>query len=174
MPISWNTVIFKFHLIFATDERRIVKGKAFHTVFCGSPLIRVSFVATDQWASPKHLMEALSRQNSSLIGRKIQAKFESDCISRSGHRCKITEPNVIILVSFFSAEDALSNGVKKYEIFCSQGTENPPFPFFFGTPGIDKMGVVSASFPIFSLLRNSKNYSEELCKMCYFGLQKDW
>ena len=33
MPISWNTVIFKFRLIFATDDRRIVKGKAFHTVF---------------------------------------------------------------------------------------------------------------------------------------------
>ena len=27
-------------------------------VFCGSPLVRVSFVATDQRAPPKHLMEA--------------------------------------------------------------------------------------------------------------------
>ena len=34
-----------------------MSGKAFHMVFCESPLIRVSFVATDQWASPKHLME---------------------------------------------------------------------------------------------------------------------
>ena len=56
-------------------------------------------------------MEALSRHNSSLIGRKNQAKFENDCISRSGHRFKITQPNLMILVSFSSAEDALSNDV---------------------------------------------------------------
>ena len=71
----YNTVIFKFWLIFATDEQRIVKGKAFHTVFCGSPLIRVSFVAMDQWASPNHLMEALSRHNSLLIGRKKSSEI---------------------------------------------------------------------------------------------------
>ena len=42
----------------------------------------------------------------------------------------------MILVSFSSAEDALSNDVKKkYNTFTSQGTENPPFRFF-GTPGI--------------------------------------
>ena len=44
----------------------------------------------------------------------------------------------MILVSFSSAEDALSNDVKKYTTFRMQGTENPPFLFFFGTPGIDK------------------------------------
>ena len=41
----------------------------------------------------------------------------------------------MILVSFSSAEDALSNCVKKYNTFSSQGTENLPFAFF-GTPGI--------------------------------------
>ena len=30
MPISWNTVIFKFRWIFATDEGRIVSGQTFH------------------------------------------------------------------------------------------------------------------------------------------------
>ena len=110
-----------------------MKGKAFHTVFCGSPLIHGSFVTTDQWASPKHLMEALSRHNSSFIGRKNQAKFFNDCISRSGHRFKITQPNLMILVSFSFVEDALSNDVKKYEIFSSQGTENPPFHFWGDT-----------------------------------------
>ena len=109
-----------------------MKGKAFHMVFCGSPLIRGSFVATDQWASPKHLMEALSRHNSSLI-----VTFENDCILRSGHRFKITQPNLmilIILVSFCSVEDALSNDDNKYDIFSSEGTENPPFRFFWGHP----------------------------------------
>ena len=41
----------------------------------------------------------------------------------------------MILVSFSSAEDALSNDVKIYDIFCSQGAENLPFRFL-GTPGI--------------------------------------
>ena len=116
-----------------TDEQKIVKGKAFNTVFCRSSLIRVSFVATDQRASPKHLMEALSRHNSSLIGRKNQAKFENDFITRSGHRFKITQPNLMILVSFSSAEGALSNNVKKYDIFSSQGTENLLFCFILDT-----------------------------------------
>ena len=39
-----------------------MSGKAVHMVFCGSQLIRVSFVATDQWAAPKHLMEVFSRR----------------------------------------------------------------------------------------------------------------
>ena len=35
----------------------------------------------------------------------------------------------MILVSFSSAEDALSNDVKKYTTFRMQDTENPPFRF---------------------------------------------
>ena len=102
MPTSWNTVIFKLCLIFATDERRIVLGKAFHEVFSGSPLIRGNKRNTDQWASTKHYMEGFSRHNSSLIGRKNQVKFENYCISRNGHRIKITQPSIMILVSFSS------------------------------------------------------------------------
>ena len=32
LQTSWNTVIFKFRWIFATDERRIVSGQTFHTL----------------------------------------------------------------------------------------------------------------------------------------------
>ena len=74
-------------------------------------------------------MEGFSRHNSSLIGRKNHAKFENDSISRYGHRIKITQPNLMILISFSFAEDALSNDVNKYDIFSSQGTENSPFRF---------------------------------------------
>ena len=95
MHTSWNTVILKFRWIFATDERKIVKGQTFHMVSCGSPLIRVSFVATDQWASPK-LMEALSRHNSLLIGRKNQAKFETDCISSRAVVFRLFQKTVIL------------------------------------------------------------------------------
>ena len=93
----------------------------------------VSFVDMDQRAYTIHRTECLSRQNPSLIRRKKPAKFENDCISRNGRRIKSTEPNLMILVSFSSAEDALSNDVKKYTTFRMQGTENPPFRFFWDT-----------------------------------------
>ena len=102
------------------------------------PIVRaVSFVDMHQRAYTIHRMEDLLRQNPSLVGRKNPAKFEIDCISRNGRRMIITHPNLIILVSFFSAEDALSNDVKKYNTFRTQSTENLPFRFF-GTPGISK------------------------------------
>ena len=93
------------------------------------------------------------RHNYTLIGRKYQAKFENDCISRSGHRFKITQPNLMILVSFSSAEDALSNDVKQFDIFSSQSTENPPF-CFFGTPGIVmyQKYITSLEYPLKSTL----------------------
>ena len=62
-------------------------------------------------------MDCLSRQNSALIGPQNPAKFENDCILRSVHRFKITQPNLTILVSFYSAEDGSYNDVKKYDIF---------------------------------------------------------
>ena len=110
-----------------------MSGQAFYTVFCGSPLIRGNKRNTDQWASAKHRMEGFSLHNSSLMSRKNQAKCENDCISRSEHRIKIAQPNLMILVSFSSAEDALSNGVTKYNTFSSQGSENPLFCFFGDT-----------------------------------------
>ena len=63
----------------------------------------------------KHHTEGLSRYNSMLIGRKNQAKFENDIkhVSRNAHKIKITQPNSIILASFFYAEDVLFNDVYK-------------------------------------------------------------
>ena len=63
------------------------------------------------------LMKGHSGHNSSLIGRKNQAKFENDCVSRNGHRIKITQPNSMILLSISSAEDALTNDVKNISYF---------------------------------------------------------
>ena len=54
----------------------------------------------------------------SLVAKSKQ-KFENDCISRNWHRIKITQvtqPKLMILVSFSSVEDALSNDVKKIYI----------------------------------------------------------
>ena len=79
------------------------------------------------------IMKGYSRHNYSLIGRKNRAKFGNDRISRNGHRIKTTQPNLMILISFPSAEDVWSNDVNKYNPFSSQGTENPPFRFFWDT-----------------------------------------
>ena len=97
-------------------------------------ILDVSFVDMDQRAYTIHRTECLSRQNPSLIRRKNPAKFENDCIYRNGRRIKSTEPNLMILVSFSSAEDALSSDVKKYTTFRMQDTENPPFRVFLGHP----------------------------------------
>ena len=64
-----------------------------------------------------HFMEALSRQNSSLIGRKNQAEIwkllyfkKWACIDAK----LLTTPKFNDLgISFSSAEDALSNDIKK-------------------------------------------------------------
>ena len=54
---------------------------------------------------------------STLIGGKNQAKFEKDCVSRNGHRIIIAQPNLMILASFSSAEDALFNDSKYMYIY---------------------------------------------------------
>ena len=110
-----------------------MSGMAFHVVYWGIPLNRVSFVDRDQWASPNHHMKGYSRHNSSLIGHKNQAKFENDFVLRNSHRVNITQPNSMILVSFSSVEDVSFDDVKRYCTFRSQGTENLPFRFLWDT-----------------------------------------
>ena len=139
MTISWNIVIFKFRWIFATGEWRIVAEQTFHTVFCGSPLNRGNKRNTEQWASTGQCMDCLSRQNSSLIGPKNPAKLENYCISRSVHRLKITQPNLMILVSFSSAEDVLSNDVKNMKFLACKVLKICRSAFF-GTRGIARGG----------------------------------
>ena len=112
---------------------------------------------SDQWASPKHHMKGLSWYNSMLISHKNQVKLENYCISRNGHRIKITQPNSMILVSLWaSAEDALTSDVKKYDTFSSQGPENPPFRFFFfwGGGGGEDNPVYVEPQPLGSTLNN--------------------
>ena len=92
------------------------------------------------------IMKGYSRHNSSLIGRKNRAKFENDRISRNGHGIKTTQPNLMILVSFCSAEDVWSNDVNRYNTFSSQGTENPPFRFFWDTRYICQLGHINWQF----------------------------
>ena len=53
-----------------------------------------------------------------------------------GIESKTTQPNLMILVSFSSAEDVWSIDLNKYNTFSSQGTGNPPFRFFWDTRSI--------------------------------------
>ena len=78
-------------------------------------------------------MKGHSQHNPSLIGRKNQAKFENDCVLTNDHRIKITQSNLMILVSFSFAGVAWFEDVKRYGTFRSQATENPPFRFLWDT-----------------------------------------
>ena len=87
-------------------------------------------------------MEGFSQHNSSLIGRKNQEKVENGCISRSGHRFKITQPNLMIMVSFSSVEDALSNDVFKKMTLLARRVLNIYHSTFGGTPGIKQQAPI--------------------------------
>ena len=78
------------------------------------PIGQCFFCCHGTMGYPQNTLWKAFPDNSSLIGCKNQAKLENDCISRNGRRIKITQPNLMILVSFSSAEDALSNDVKKW------------------------------------------------------------
>ena len=143
MPISWNTVIIEFRLIFATDERI-----AFHYNALGNPVEpcffcwhgSMSFPKTQQWQAIPNII---------LHRSKNQAKFENDCVLTNGHRIKITQSNLMILVSFSSAEDVWFNDVNRYN--SSQGTENPPFHFFWDTRYMKILFLLYANIYIQSL-----------------------
>ena len=61
---------------------------------------------------------------------------ENDHVSRNGQRIKTTQPTSMILVSFFSVENILSDEAKTYNIgliFEWQSSENLPFRFLWDT-----------------------------------------
>ena len=89
------------------------------------------------------IMKGYSRHNSLLIGRKNQAKFDNDRISRNGHRIKTTQPNLMMLVSFSSAEDVWSNDVNRYTLL-ARNVQKIHRSAFSGTPGIVFQNTVNA------------------------------
>ena len=60
-------------------------------------------------------------------------KFVNDCVSRNGCRINTIEPNQMILVSFFSDDNTLSDEIKICSIFEYQSNENRAFRFFGDT-----------------------------------------
>ena len=66
---------------------------------------------------------------------QIKRKFVNDCVSRHGCRINTTEPNQMILVSFFSEDSVLSDEIK-YAIFSNIKLMKIERSAFGGTPGI--------------------------------------
>ena len=74
MPISWNTVIFIFSSIFATDERRIMPGIAFHynAAALGNPVswhVSTGFPKTQQW---KAILNIILRSSVAKTKRNLK------------------------------------------------------------------------------------------------------
>ena len=59
----------------------------------------------------------------------------NECVSRNGYRINTTAPNHMIVVSFLSEDNILSDEIKICYVFEFQSNENRAFRFF-GTPGI--------------------------------------
>ena len=76
------------------------------------------------------------------IARTDLKKFVNDCVSRNGCRINTTEPDHMILVSFFSEDNVLSYEIKIRYIFEFQSDENRAFRFFFWTPDINNFYVI--------------------------------
>ena len=82
----------------------------FHTLLPGIPLIRAN-------KTKRELMDCYTRRN------KKQKKIVNDCLSRNGCRINTTEPNQMILVSFLSEDNVLSDEFKICYIFEYQSNE---------------------------------------------------
>ena len=120
MPISWNTVNFKFRLIFATNTRILVIiywERPFIWCFLGKPI------------DPYQQM--IQRKRKTILCLSV-AKIKQNLkitVSRNGHRIKIT---------FSSAEDALLNDVKKMTLL-DRKILKICHSAFLGTPGVIKL-----------------------------------
>ena len=70
-------------------------------------------------------------------------------VSRNGYRINTTEPNQMILLSFFLEDNVLFDEINTCYISKYQSNKNQAFNFF-GTPGISLL-VVMLSIPTFNL-----------------------
>ena len=78
-----------------------------------------------------------------------EEKFDNDYVLRNDHRIKTTQPISMILVSFFSEDNVLSDEIKICYIFDFffeyQSNENRAFRFL-GTPGVVHVVVHVVTF----------------------------
>ena len=63
-----------------------------------------------------------------------EEKFDNDYVFKNGHRIKTTQPIPMILVSFFSEDNDLSDEIKICYIFEYQSKKNRAFRFLGDIP----------------------------------------
>ena len=80
------------------------------------------FVCMDQWASGQHWLKC----------HENEEKIDNDYVLRNYHKIKTTQPISMILVSFFSEDNVLSDE-KKNTYFWISSNGNQAFRFFGDT-----------------------------------------
>ena len=70
-------------------------------------------------------------------------KIDDDYVLRNYHRIKTAHPISVILVSFFSEDNALSDEIKICYIVEYQSNENQAFRFL-GTPSLERKTILLA------------------------------
>ena len=120
------------------DTKIIWFGSVVFTAGMAVHKFSLCFLCTDQWASgQQYVWKSEKNINPWLKCHENEQKIDNDRVLRNDHRIKnYTQPISMILVSFFSEDNVLSDELKIYYIFEYQSNENRAFRFF-GTPGID-------------------------------------
>ena len=102
-----ETVIYNFLL---NLRRLFTAGIAVHK-------FSLCFVCKDQWPSRQQCMEVKKSHYPWLKCHKNEEKIDNDYVLRNDHRIKNTQPISMILVSFFSEDNILSDEIKICYIF---------------------------------------------------------
>ena len=135
MPISWNTVIFKFRLILRPMSVELYRERPFIRPFSA---YTGYFVDTDQWASQNTIIwKAISDTILRSSVAKIKGNVKMTVCQEMGIESKLLNQIQwsIILVPFSSAEDALLNDVKKNMTLLDRRVlKNLQFRCFFWHP----------------------------------------
>ena len=129
MVIFQNIVIVNFLFILETFQSGIM-------AFLTSIHCCLEAHWSVQTKQRENLWTAIPAVNSSYKFNKLRI---NDCVSRNGCRINTTAPIQMILVSFFSEDNVLSDETKICYIFEYQSNENRAF-CIFGKPGIITWG----------------------------------
>ena len=102
--ISWNTVIYEF---FFNLRELCTAGIAVYK-------FSLCFVCTDQWVSGQQCINGSPKSHYPWLKcHENEEKIEHDHVLRNDHRIKTTQPISMILVSFFSEDNVLSDEKRK-------------------------------------------------------------
>ena len=104
--ISWNTVIYDF--FFKNPHKLFIAGITVHKFFLC--FVRWSGIWATMYGSQKNHYPCLKCHEN-------EEKFDNDHVLKNDHRLKITQPISMILVSFFSEDNVISDEIQKCYIF---------------------------------------------------------